>query len=43
MEQAARDFGYILDVHVLDSRQEKNELLADRFKMTSMPLMKVAT
>jgi thiol-disulfide isomerase/thioredoxin len=39
MERAARELGGGLDVHVLDIRQEKNEQLAERFKMTSMPLV----
>lgn len=39
MERAARELGNGLDVHVLDIRQEKNEQLAERFKMTAMPLV----
>jgi len=42
MEQAARELGDTLDVHVLDIRQEENERLAERFKMTSMPLIVLA-
>lgn len=39
MERAARELADGLDVHVLDIRQEENEQLAERFKMTSMPLV----
>ena len=39
MERAARELGDRLDVHVLDIRQEENEQLAQRFNMTSMPLV----
>jgi len=39
MERAARELDDRLDVHVLDIRQEENERLAERFKMTSMPFI----
>ena len=39
MEQATRELRDLLDVHVLDLRQEENERLAERLKMTSMPLI----
>lgn len=39
MQRAARELGDELDVHVLDIRQEVNERLAERFRMTSMPLV----
>jgi thioredoxin 1 len=39
MEQAARELGDQLDVHVLDIRQEEHERLAERFDMTSIPLI----
>lgn len=39
MEQAARELGDVLDVHVLDIRREENERLAEHFKMTAIPLI----
>jgi len=39
MEQAGRELGDLLDVHVLDIRQEQHEELARQFQMTSMPLV----
>jgi thiol-disulfide isomerase/thioredoxin len=39
MEQVAHELGHVLDVHTLDIRQEENELLAEHFKMTTMPLI----
>jgi thiol-disulfide isomerase/thioredoxin len=39
MDRAARELGDRLDVRVLDIRQEENERLAERFNMTTMPLI----
>lgn len=39
MEQASRELGARVDVHVLDIRQEANEQLAERFKMVAIPLV----
>ena len=39
MEQAVRELGSDLDVHVLDIRQKKNMELAERFKMRVIPLV----
>jgi thiol-disulfide isomerase/thioredoxin len=39
MERAARELGDRVDVRVLDIRQEDNERLADRFNMTTIPLI----
>jgi thiol-disulfide isomerase/thioredoxin len=38
MEQASRELGGRLDVHVLDIRQDANEQLAERYRMRSIPL-----
>ncbi len=42
MEQASRELGGRLDVHILDIRQEANELLAERYQMRSIPLVVLA-
>jgi thioredoxin 1 len=39
MEQATRELGDKVDVHVLDIRQDENDRLAQRFRMVSMPLI----
>ncbi len=39
MERASRELGSKVDVHVLDIRQEANERLAERFRMTAIPLV----
>lgn len=42
MEQASRELGGRMDVHILDIRQEANEQLAERYQMRSMPLIVLA-
>ncbi len=42
MEQAARELGDRLEVHVLDIRVESNEQLAERYQMRSIPLVVLA-
>ena len=39
MDQARRELGGRLDVHVLDIRQEANEQLAERFGLRAIPLV----
>jgi len=39
MERASRELGSKVDVHVLDVRHEANERLAERFRMTAIPLV----
>jgi thioredoxin 1 len=39
VEQAARELGDRVEVHVFDVRQESNERLGERFKMISIPLV----
>jgi thiol-disulfide isomerase/thioredoxin len=39
MERAARELGHRVDVRVLDIRQEDNERLAERFHLTTIPLI----
>jgi len=42
MDQAQRELGDRLDVHVLDIRIEATEQLADRFGMRTIPLVILA-
>ena len=42
MEQASRELGGELEVHVLDIREDANERLAERYHMRVMPLTVLA-
>ena len=39
MERASRELGDLVDARTLDIRQEESELLAERFRMTTIPLI----